>query len=68
MQIVTFSLNWTTQENQISSRQFLIPYITCINLELKHLKILQNLRNVKSCNIKITPTQTVLLKIFYISY
>ena len=61
-QIVTFSLNWTTQENQISSRQFLIPDITCINLILKHLNILLNLPNVKSCIIKITPTQNSFVK------
>ena len=61
-QIVTFRLNWITQENQINSRQFLIPDITCINLVLNHLKILLNLPNVKSCIIEITPTKTVLLK------
>ena len=59
---MTFSLNWTTQENQISSRQYLIPDITFINLVLKHLKILLNLPNVQSCIIKITATQNKFVK------
>ena len=59
---MVFSLNWTTQENQISLRQFLIPDITCINLILKHLTILLNLPNVKSCITKITPTKNSFIK------
>ena len=55
---MTVRLNWTTQEHQISSRQFLIPDITCITLVLNRFKILLNLLNVKSCIIKIRPTPT----------
>ena len=59
---MTFRLKWTTQENQISSRQFLIPDITCINLVLKLLKILLDLPIVKSCINKIIPTQNSFVK------
>ena len=66
---MTFRLDWTTQENQISSKQFSIPDITCINLVLNHFNILLNLPNViKIVLSKLQQPKTVLLKIFCISY
>ena len=62
---VTFTINLTTQDNQISSRQFLIPDIGCINFVLNHFKILLNLPNVL---LKLHEPKTVFLMIFCISY
>ena len=59
-------LDYTREPDKFKT--ILIADVTCINLVLKHLKMLLNLPNVKSCVIKIIPTQNSFVKIFCISY